>query len=225
MLWGIHKFGSMFSKATSQASGFLWLNPSETFVKLEQATTGPVETWWVSESGSFDAVVLVGPTPAEVSAQFHALTGPAPLPPLWSLGKHQCRCNYRDEKDVDFVDKNYDKYDLPYDVIWLDIEHTDGKKYFTWDKGNFPTPEKMMDKISAKRRKLVTIVDPHIKKDDGYHVYKEIRDQGFFVKKKDWKTIDLPEDTKPADWVDQEQITDPEATAPDVWNEEEDGKW
>ena len=24
------------------------------------------------------------------------------------------------------------------DVMWLDIEHTDGKKYFTWDSRKFP---------------------------------------------------------------------------------------
>ena len=24
------------------------------------------------------------------------------------------------------------------DVMWLDIEHTDGKKYFTWDGRKFP---------------------------------------------------------------------------------------
>ena len=26
------------------------------------------------------------------------------------------------------VDKNFDTHDIPYDVIWLDIEHTDEKK-------------------------------------------------------------------------------------------------
>ena len=26
------------------------------------------------------------------------------------------------------VDNNFDEYDIPYDVIWLDIEHTDGKR-------------------------------------------------------------------------------------------------
>ena len=24
------------------------------------------------------------------------------------------------------------------DIMWLDIEHTDGKKYFTWDARKFP---------------------------------------------------------------------------------------
>ena len=27
------------------------------------------------------------------------------------------------------VDENFDAHDIPYDVIWLDIEHTDGKKW------------------------------------------------------------------------------------------------
>jgi hypothetical protein len=26
------------------------------------------------------------------------------------------------------VDENMDKFDIPFDVIWLDIEHTDGKR-------------------------------------------------------------------------------------------------
>lgn len=50
------------------------------------------------------------------------------------------------------------------DVIWLDIEHTDGKKYFTWDPTHFPTPKNMLDHVDAKGRKMVTIIDPHIKK-------------------------------------------------------------
>lgn len=50
------------------------------------------------------------------------------------------------------------------DVIWLDIEHTDSKKYFTWDPIHFPTPQKMLEQIEAKGRKMVTIIDPHIKK-------------------------------------------------------------
>ena len=26
------------------------------------------------------------------------------------------------------VDKGFDEHDIPYDVLWLDIEHTDGKR-------------------------------------------------------------------------------------------------
>ena len=46
-------------------------------------------------------------------------------------GYHQCRWNYRDEKDVAAVEQMFEDLDYPLDVIWLDIEHTDGKRYFT----------------------------------------------------------------------------------------------
>jgi alpha-glucosidase (family GH31 glycosyl hydrolase) len=48
---------------------------------------------------------------------------------LHSCSYHQCRWNYRDEADTLAVDAGFDEHDIPYDVIWLDIEHTDGKRW------------------------------------------------------------------------------------------------
>jgi len=48
----------------------------------------------------------------------------------------------------------FDTHDIPYDVLWLDIEHTDAKKYFTWDPVKFPTPEQMQANLAAKQRKV-----------------------------------------------------------------------
>lgn len=39
------------------------------------------------------------------------------------------RWNYKDEADVFAVDAGFDEHQIPYDVLWLDIEHTDGKRY------------------------------------------------------------------------------------------------
>lgn len=222
MLWAVHR-GS--GAEPSVVSGFLWMAPSETFVKFDRAEKA-VQSWWVSESGLMDVSVFVGPSPGQVSSQFHALTGQAPIPPLWALGKHQCRWNYMNEKDVAGVDNSYDKHDIPYDVVWLDIEHTDGKAYFTWNSANFPTPDKMVESLSAKKRKLVNVVDPHIKKQDSFHVFTETRDKGLFVKKIDWRTMDDVNDTKPGDWVEEKKIKDPTALAPpEGWNTEEDGEF
>ena len=58
-------------------------------------------------------------------------------------------------------------------MLWLDIEHTDGKRYFTWDSNLFPDPEGRCRRICGHRKKMVTIVDPHIKRDNGYVVHKE----------------------------------------------------
>lgn len=60
--------------------------------------------------------------------QYAALTGGSALPQMFSLGYHQCRWNYKDEADVEAVHEGLEGHGIPYDVIWLDIEHTDGKR-------------------------------------------------------------------------------------------------
>ena len=38
---------------------------------------------------------------------------------MFSLGYHQCRWNYRDERDVAYVEGMFEQLDFPVDVIWL----------------------------------------------------------------------------------------------------------
>lgn len=53
---------------------------------------------WISEGGALDLVLLPGPTAREVFRQYADVTGKPELPPMFSLGFHQCRWNYRDEQ-------------------------------------------------------------------------------------------------------------------------------
>jgi alpha-glucosidase (family GH31 glycosyl hydrolase) len=84
------------------------------------------------------------------------------------------RWNYKDENDVRQVNQGFDDHLMPMDVIWLDIEHTDGKRYMTWDKAHFPTPTKMQHDLSSVGRKMVTIVDPHVKRDKNYELHQQV---------------------------------------------------
>ncbi|OUS47026.1 glycosyl hydrolases family 31-domain-containing protein [Ostreococcus tauri] len=169
-------------------SGVYFHNPSEMYVDVNVDGSNGVHTKWMAESGAIDVFILPGTTPGKVLQQYTALTGTTSMPPLFSLGYHQCRWNYRDENDVKEVDKGFDEHDIPYDVLWLDIEHTDGKRYMTWDKAVFPTPQRMIEDLSSRGRKMVTIVDPHVKRDEAYPIYKEAKDKGFYVKKNDGNT-------------------------------------
>lgn len=81
----------------------------------------------------------------------------------------------------------FEELDYPYDVLWLDIEHTDGKRYFTWDKNLFRHPKEMQEKLWSQGRRMVTIVDPHVKRDDHYYIHKEATALGLYVKDKDGK--------------------------------------
>jgi alpha 1,3-glucosidase len=224
-LYGAIPMVTALYESSKTASSFFWSNPSDTFVWVERekvASKSESFTDWVSESGSFDAFVLPGPSPADTVVQYHSLTGPAAMPPVFSLGKHQCRWNYVDTADVEQVDRNFDKYDMPYDVLWLDIEHTDGKRYFTWDNRHFKEPAKMIEDLSSRGRKMVTIVDPHIKVDTNYQVYKGMP---LWTQKKETKMIDDPNDRKPVDWDQPATIPDPNAQVPEDWNAEEDGEY
>ncbi|KAJ3286070.1 hypothetical protein HK104_009189 [Borealophlyctis nickersoniae] len=198
----------MMSHKKGLSSGVLWLNSAEMWVDVEKtAGTGTLaklasyipfstskstsvtstETHWFSESGNLDLYIMLGPTPSDVVNAFTALSGRPAMPQQFALAYHQCRWNYLDEQDVADVDANFDKHEIPYDVLWLDIEHTDSKQYFTWDKIKFPNPKTMQQNLAVKGRKMVTIVDPHIKRDDDYPVSKQAAEKGLFVKDKDGK--------------------------------------
>jgi len=58
-------------------------------------------------------------------------------------------------------------------------------RYFTWDGSKFPNSEAMINNVASKGRKMVTIVDPHLKSDGNYRVFQEAKDKGYYVKNKD----------------------------------------
>ncbi|CAE8653435.1 unnamed protein product [Polarella glacialis] len=170
------------------SSGFLVVNPSEGFVKVD----GPGEsekdsqTWWLFESGVLDLFSFAGPTPQAVLRQYHAVTGWPRMPPLAVLGKHQSRWNYITPEDVAEVDRGFDEHEIPYDFIWLDLEHTHEKRYFTWDPKHFPQEavDGMLDNLNRSHRKLVTIIDPHLfAGDPNYTVAVRFREKQLMVKK------------------------------------------
>uniref|UniRef100_G3Q055 Glucosidase II alpha subunit b n=1 Tax=Gasterosteus aculeatus aculeatus TaxID=481459 RepID=G3Q055_GASAC len=180
----------MLAHKAQRTTGIFWLNAAETWVDISSNTAGKVETpqtdvRWISESGIIDVFIMLGPTPKDVFSQYASLTGTQSFPPLAAVGYHQCRWNYNDQEDVASVDAGFDEHDIPYDYIWLDIEHTDGKRYFTWDSHKFASPKEMLQALEDKKRKMVAIVDPHIKVDSNYKIHNEIRNKGFYIKNKD----------------------------------------
>lgn len=103
------------------------LNAAEMFVDVESVSSG-TSIQWIAEAGVLDLFFLTGPSPGDVVTQYAGLTGTTAMPQLFSIGYHQCRWNYRDEADVQQVDAGFDEHAIPYDVLWLDIEHTNGKR-------------------------------------------------------------------------------------------------
>jgi hypothetical protein len=124
--------------------------------------------------------VIAGPTPAEVLERFTALTGRTPMPPLWALGNQQSRWSYMDADEVRTVAREFRARSIPCDVIYLDIDHMDGYRVFTWDSERFPDPAGLIDELRSDGFRVVVITDPGVKVDEAYPLYVEGRDRGFF---------------------------------------------
>lgn len=177
--------------------GVFWLNAAETWIDITKTTTSAnplslgigskpkTQTHWISESGLLDVFVFLGPKPQDVIGAYSELTGYTQLPQQFAIAYHQCRWNYVTDDDVKDVDKKFDKHKIPYDVIWLDIEYTDGKKYFTWDPMTFADPIGMNKQLDEHERKLVVIIDPHIKNEGNYGVIDEMKSKDLAVHNKD----------------------------------------
>jgi alpha 1,3-glucosidase len=193
-------YGSIpFMQAQKKDStvGVFWLNTAETWIDITKSTSGSnplslgigaqttTTTHWISESGLLDVFVFLGPTPQDVIGAYGELTGYSQLPQQFAIAYHQCRWNYVTDEDVKDVDRKFDKSNIPYDVIWLDIEYTDGKKYFTWDPMTFPKPLDMQQQLDEHERKLVYIIDPHIKNEGNYPVVDALKKQDLATHNKD----------------------------------------
>lgn len=122
-----------------------------------------------AEGGECDLVFIVADTLKELTRKYQKLIGTTPVPPLWSLGYHQCRWGYKGEEDLLMLDENFKKIDFPADALWLDIDYMEGYRVFTYSKEHFPHgPASAVEKIAKSDRRVIPILDPGVKRDPGY---------------------------------------------------------
>ncbi|HEX9160733.1 MAG TPA: glycoside hydrolase family 31 protein [Thermoanaerobaculia bacterium] len=159
-----------------------------------------------ADGGALDYYFIYGPEPKKIIERYTTLTGRMPLPPLWSLGYHQCRYSYYPEQKVRFIAENFRMRQIPADTIWLDIHYQDKYKPFTWDPKRFPDPARMIGDLRKEGFRVVTIVDPHPKKEAGYKPYDSGYAADAFVKNPDGTIYQAPvwpsraEDGDTPDW-------------------------
>lgn len=125
-----------------------------------------------SEGPLFRVIVIERNSPQELMVALGQLTGNMPLPPLWALGYQQCRWSYETAERVKEIADGFRSRNIPCDVIWMDIDYMDGFRVFTFDKEKFPDPKGLNDYLHKKDFKAVWMIDPGIKIDTAYSVYK-----------------------------------------------------
>src|SRR3569833_2286642 len=145
----------------------------------------PTKTSFWAEGGELQYYYIHGPHMMDVVKRYNVITGTHPMPPMWALGYHQCRWSYYPESKVKMVTKTFREKKIPCDGIYLDIDYMDGYRCFTWNRKYFPDPKRMIKELSAQGFKTVVIIDPGIRVDDNYSVFKEGKEKKYFCRRCD----------------------------------------
>jgi alpha-glucosidase len=143
-----------------------------------------VTSFW-ADGGEMNYYFFYGPEMERVVRAYTDLTGTPELPPLWALGFHQSKWSYYPESRVKQLAGMFRKLRIPCDAIYLDIDYMDGFRCFTWDKNHFPDPKRMIAELEEDGFKTVVMIDPGIKVDRDYWVYREALEKDYFCKRAD----------------------------------------
>ena len=138
-----------------------------------------------SEGPAFRVVVIERQSPQEVLRELARLSGTIEMPPLWSLGYHQCRHSYvPDTWAMDIADTFREKR-IPCDVLWMDILYMDGFRIFTFSPKEMPDPKGFNDYLHERHFKSVFMIDPGVKVDSTYFVDQQGMRGDYYVKTRD----------------------------------------
>ena len=119
-----------------------------------------------------DYYLIAGPLVRDVISRYLKLTGMPALMPKWALGPQQSRWSYYPQSRVLEIARKYRDYGIPLSAIYLDIDYMDGYRIFTWSSERFPDPASMIRELHEMGVKVVTIIDPYVKLDPTYPVFR-----------------------------------------------------
>jgi alpha-glucosidase len=167
-----------------KAYGIFFDNSFKTYFDFAHEKRNVTSFW--ADGGEMNYYFIYGPQLSDVVESYTDLTGkPHQLPPLWALGFHQCKWSYFPESKVKEITSTFRKLKIPCDAIYLDIDYMDGFRCFTWNKEYFPDPKRMVQELLDEGFKTVAIIDPGIKIDKEYSVFKEALEKDYFCKRAD----------------------------------------
>ncbi|KPK65466.1 MAG: alpha-glucosidase, partial [Planctomycetes bacterium SM23_32] len=134
-----------------------------------------------SGDDELDLFIFAG-TPKEVLAEYTALTGRSPLPPLWSFGLWMSRITYDSEQQARDVAARLRQERVPCDVIHLDTGwfETDWCCDYVFSASRFPTPERMLADLREQGFRICLWQLPYITPIN--RLYREALDAGYVVR-------------------------------------------
>ncbi|XP_034941549.1 lysosomal alpha-glucosidase-like [Chelonus insularis] len=156
-LYGSHPF-YLVVEQTGDCYGVLFLNSNAMDIILQPT---PALTFR-STGGIFDLYFFMGPTPADVLAQYTQIVGKPFMPPYWSLGFHLCRFGYRSLEKTKEVWNRTRAAGIPFDTQWNDLDYMSNNNNFIYDKNKFKDLPKFVKELHKIGMHYIPLIDPGI---------------------------------------------------------------
>lgn len=134
---------------------------------------------------NLDVYVIEGENVKDIVKQFRGLIGRSYIAPLWAFGYGQSRWSYMTADEVRDVVKKHRELGIPLDSVYLDIDYMERYKDFTLNDETFPDFAEFNREMKEQNIHLVPIIDAGVKQEEGYPVYEEGLEKGYFCKKED----------------------------------------
>ncbi|MEO1289897.1 MAG: TIM-barrel domain-containing protein, partial [Chloroflexota bacterium] len=167
--------------------GVLWDDSSRAMFDLGASDSNQLII--TGETEALSVYFFVGDTVQDVMTHYINVTGSMQMPPLWALGYHQSRYSYMSNEDVIDIAVELRSRNIPCDVIYLDIHYMDGYRVFTWDAENYGDMASMVKQLHVMNMRVVPILDPGVKVDEGYIGYDSGIKNDVFIKYPDGESV------------------------------------
>ena len=134
---------------------------------------------------NLELYIIDGSSEKDIVKQFRGLIGRSYIAPLWGFGYGQSRWSYMTADEVREVVREHRENNIPLDCVYLDIDYMERYKDFTVNEDAFPDFAAFNAEMKAQNIHLVPIIDAGVKQEEGYDVYEEGVEKGYFCTKED----------------------------------------
>lgn len=137
------------------------------------------------ERADLKLYMIEGESAYEIVRQFRKMIGRSYIPPRFAFGFGQSRWGYVTQEDFERVADGYRKHHIPMDMIYMDIDYMQDYKDFTLNQEHFADFSEFVQRMKGKHLRLIPIIDAGVKVEEGYDVYEEGVQKGYFCKRED----------------------------------------
>ncbi|KIW81454.1 hypothetical protein Z517_04479 [Fonsecaea pedrosoi CBS 271.37] len=119
---------------------------------------------WRTLGGSIDLYFFSGPTQPDVTSQYLNVIGMPMLQNYWGFGYHQCRWGYQNWTVTEAVVDSYERFGIPLETIWNDIDYMFQYRDFDNDpvRFNYSDGKAFLQRLHKRGQHYVPIIDSAI---------------------------------------------------------------